>query len=260
MELVHATQILRAVRAARERAGHLLVGLDFDGTLTAIVPRPQDAVLPRAARQVLERLGRRADTELAVLSGRALDDVRARVDVANVYYAGNHGLEIEGPDVVHVHPAAAESTRAMRSLVQALERELGHIPGVVVEDKQITISVHYRGAAAHEQQRVRDVAVEMGQGVSRLRVTEGKKVVELRPDVDWHKGAALQHIMSVLPHGLAGPALFIGDDLTDEDAFRALPEGGWGIVVAEHVPAHTAASAWLRTPEEVLAWLDELAG
>ena len=257
MTLPHASGLLAAVRAARARSGHLFVGLDYDGTLTGIVPRPEDAHLPAAARRVLERLVARPDTTLAFLSGRALADVRGRVAVEGAYYAGNHGLEIDGPGVHRVHPDAAAGGPALARVAAALARTFAADPRVTVEDKEITLSLHYRTVPPAEQDGVRDVALQIASAEPELRATEGKCVVEVRPRVDWHKGAALRFIRESLPDP-DSPALFIGDDVTDEDAFRALPEGDWGIIVAERLVRETAAQAWLRSPEEVVEWLADL--
>jgi trehalose 6-phosphate phosphatase len=258
--LPHALRLVAEMTAARARANHLFVGLDFDGTLAPIAPRPADAQLAPALRATLVRLAARPDTVLAVLSGRALGDVRERVAVPGIFYAGNHGLEISGPGIERVHPAAAVVVPALRRLRTACTQALDGVEGVIVEDKGVSLSVHYRlvadeDARAHVRATVREVAAAEPE----VHVTEGKMVMELRPDVAWHKGAALGFLRSALHEDRAAPALFIGDDRTDEDAFRALPPGSWAIIVAEAVPAATAASAWLRDPAEVAALLERLA-
>ena len=211
------------------------------------------------ARAVLFRLAERSDTTLAILSGRALADVRARVGVAGLYYAGNHGLEIAGPGLERVHPGAEAALSALRAAAGELERALADVPGALVEGKGVSLSVHYRGVAPDRRRAVRDVAWQAGRRHVGLRCTEGRMVVELRPDVAWDKGAALDFIRASLPHGEGGPALFVGDDRTDEDAFRALGENGWGVVVAPAPPPGTAARAYLHSPVEVIAFLGELA-
>jgi trehalose 6-phosphate phosphatase len=246
------------LRAARNRAGHLFVGLDYDGTLTPIVARPEDAHLPADAAAALQSLAARGDTTVAILSGRALADVRGRVPVAGAFYAGNHGLEIAGPGVERLHPDAAAATPAIRAAAETLARELAAIPGAQVEDKGVTLSVHYRRVAPPAQRAVRDLALGTGQASPGVRCTEGKMVVELRPDVEWHKGEALRFLRSAVPGAAAAPAVFAGDDTTDEDAFRALDGDNYGILVAEH-PRVTTARAWLAGPAEVLAWLKALA-
>lgn len=257
----HALQTVEHWRAARERAGRMLVALDFDGTLSAIVERPEQAVLLPAAQEALVRLADRADTDVAVVSGRGLDDVRVRVGIPELFYAGNHGLEIEGPGIRQVHEQAAAARPRLEHCRAGLSDALAGIEGVEVEDKVLTLSVHYR--------RVRDTGTEervvaavrrLCGGDPELRITTGKKVVEVRPDVEWDKGRATRFLLDALhAEGLLIPTLFVGDDVTDEDAFRVVGEHGAGIVVGREPPAETAATAWLRSPEEVAELLAALA-
>ena len=258
--LPHALDLVPDMRRARARAGHLFLGLDFDGTLAPIVARPEDARLPEAVRATLEQLAARADTRVAVLSGRALADVRARIDVPGLCFAGNHGLEIEGPGISELHPAAAAAVPAIRRLTEACRRQLTGITGVIVEDKGVTLSVHYRLVAGEEARgRVRTTVHELAAAEPGVRVGQGKLVLEVRPDVAFDKGTALAFLRGELHEDSGAPALFIGDDRTDEDAFRELGPEGWGIIVAEPVPAATLARAWLRSPDEVAALLARLA-
>ncbi|HEX6133237.1 MAG TPA: trehalose-phosphatase [Longimicrobiales bacterium] len=259
--IAHATQRIDVLRAARRAAGSLLVGLDFDGTLAPIVPRPADAALLPAARPALEELARREDTHIALVSGRSLRDLRARVALDRVYYAGNHGLEIEGPGVHRMHEGAGEARGTLSYLARVLHRELAGIDGVIVEDKGLTLSVHFRMVASETQEaRVRDAVHAQAAGIDGVRLTDGKKVVEIRPDVDWHKGRAFRFIRDTLEERFGpGPAIFIGDDRTDEDAFGELGETDCAIVVGDPPQHATAAQTGLRTPEEVADFLHRLA-
>ncbi|HSJ07432.1 MAG TPA: trehalose-phosphatase [Longimicrobiales bacterium] len=261
MMLQDAMELLDGVRAARAAAGHLLVGLDFDGTLAPIVPLPQDAVLPPATRPVLERLAARPDTQVALVSGRGLADLVERVGMPGLFYAGNHGLEIEGPGVHRVHAEAAAARQRLSRLARRLHDEVGGVEGAIVEDKGLTLSVHYRRVAGEAgARRVRAAAHACCEGEAGLRVTDGKMVVEIRPDVDWHKGRALRFLRETLTAEYGDtPALFIGDDTTDEDAFRELGAGGWGILVGSPPPGGTAARAALATTGDVAAFLGGLA-
>jgi len=244
-------------RGWRQEAGTLFVGLDFDGTLAPIVARPEDAALLPAAGDALRRLVERSDTDVAIVSGRGLEDVRSRVGLEGVYYAGNHGLEIHGPGLDRVHPEAESARAELGRCAEALEGALAGEPGVQVEDKGLTLSVHYRRAEREGAgERVRQaVASSCGGG---LRVTEGKKVVEIRPDVDWDKGRATTFLLETI-EGDEVPALFIGDDTTDEDAFRALSGRGEGVLVSESEPKQTAATAFARSPGEVAELILRLA-
>jgi trehalose 6-phosphate phosphatase len=257
----NALNRIDVLRAARGEAGSLLLGLDFDGTLAPIVSRPEDAALLPASRQALDRLAQRTDTHIALISGRSLQDLRSRVVLDRVYYAGNHGLEIEGPDVHRVHEIAADAHATLQALARQLERELAGIDGVIVEDKTLTLSVHFRLVSDREQEaRVRDAVRACARDHAGLRLTDGKKVVEIRPDVDWNKGRALRFLRETLEDRFGrGPAVFIGDDRTDEDAFRELGATDCSIVVGDPPQHESVAQASLRSPTEVAQFLRRLA-
>jgi alpha,alpha-trehalase len=205
--------------------------LDFDGTLAPIVQRPEEARLPAATRDMLGWIARRRP--VAVVSGRDLDDVRERVGLEGLCYAGDHGLRLALPGGGRrQHAAAGRSRPALERAELALEALLAGIEGVEIERKGLGVAIHFRRAAAADVDRVvREVEV-VAQGEPDLRVTEGRKVRELRPAVPWDKGRAIGWIEEALGMDPAGVfPLHIGDDTTDEDAFRAVQDRGLGIVV-----------------------------
>ncbi len=234
------------------------VFLDYDGTLTPIVQRPEDAVLTDHAREVLARLGER--WPVAILSGRDLTDVRAMVGLPQLSYAGSHGFDILTSSG-WARQFGTEFLPALDAAENDLRDAVGSIPGARVERKRFAVAVHYR--QVHEQAvselelRVGDVAAAHPD----LRRTGGKKVFELRPGVDWDKGRALVLLLGTLGLDRSDVVPFyIGDDETDEDAFRVLRDRGVGIVVAEgDENRHTWARLRLESPEEVLEFLDRLA-
>ena len=239
----------------------MLLALDFDGTLAPIVPVPDQATLHPGARPAMERLLERGDVLLAVVSGRALEDVRARVGLTAIHYAGNHGLEIVGPGVERIHPEALATTAVIAECRAALEAEFHDEPDVLVEDKHLSLSVHFRLVRDADRERSIRARVERCCGAHEgLRLTDGKKVVEVRPDVEWDKGRATTFLIDTLLAGNgSAPVIYVGDDRTDEDAFRALRGRGDGVLVAPHPVPHSAATAWLRAPDEVVAVLERLA-
>ncbi len=247
----HATPRAILERAAGRR---LALFLDYDGTLTPIVERPEDAVLAPETREALRRLaGRHA---LAIVSGRDLADVRARVGLAGLTYAGSHGFDIDGPAGSHVHEAARDSAPRLAAAAGELERETAALAGVQVERKRFAVAVHFRRARPTD---VPAVEAAVDRALARhagLRKTGGKMIFELRPDVDWDKGRAVLWLIETLRLGDALP-VYIGDDVTDEDAFRALAGRGLGIAVQD-APQPTAASLTLRDPDEVRALLGGL--
>jgi trehalose 6-phosphate phosphatase len=259
--LPDAMEMLERMSTARERAGGMLLGLDFDGTLAPIVPRPEDAAMPPHTRAAVEALAARPDTHVALVSGRSLADLRERVALDGAFYAGNHGFEIEGPGVHRIHPDAQAARGAMARLAGELGERLAGMVGAIVEDKGLTLSVHYRMVDDEAEGRRIDALVhEACAHLRGLRPTRGKKVVEVRPDVDWHKGRALAFLRDTLLHDVPGaPTIFIGDDRTDEDAFREVGDGGCAIVVGDPPPPDTAAHAALASTEAVAAFLGRLA-
>ena len=243
-----------AIRAAAGSRG-LALFLDYDGTLSPIVERPEDAVLDPKTREVLQRLARRYP--VAIVSGRDLEDVRARVGIEGLSYAGCHGFEIAGPRGNRVHGAAAAAAPQLAAAADQVARDTHDLPGVQLERKRFTLAVHYRRARESDVRAVHG-AVERAQARHpALRVTSGKKVFELQPDVDWDKGRAVLWLIETLALQDALP-VYIGDDVTDEDAFRALAHRGVGIAVQE-APQPTAAQYTLRDPDEVRALLAGLA-
>lgn len=244
-------------------AGQILLLSDYDGTLTPIVERPELAELPPHMRQLLQKLARRSNVMVGIISGRALSDLQERVAIEGITYAGNHGLEIEGPGFSFVNPVAAELKPLLRLLHQVLSRTLEAIKGAFVENKGLTLSVHYR-QVEEDQAGVLQSAVERvvapSRAVGKLRTTMGKKVYEVRPAVDWDKGKAIELLL--VRHVRGGKrkplVIFLGDDLTDEAGFKAVEKhNGISIFVGEP-GANTRASYFLRSPLEVEKFLEML--
>ncbi len=246
------------------RADHILLLSDYHGTLTPIVERPEMANLPYATGVLLRELTRRRRFKVGIISGRALSDLKMRVGLKDVIYAGNHGLEIEGPALSFVHPVAEEFRSVGHILYPVLKNSLGRIKGAFVEDKGLTLSVHYRlvdGASVPEVATAFEKAVGVLRILGRLKVTEGKKVFEVRPAVDWDKGKAIFEVLASCRRAhpkIRSLVIFLGDDLTDEDGFRAVVKlGGVPIFVGE-APEKTAAGYYLRSPGEVQEFLSRL--
>lgn len=258
-DLPHARERLEEWGRAWADSGTLVLLLDFDGTLSPIVENPEDAAITPDAQLAVTRL-MNAGATIAIVSGRGLADARERLGLPSLAYAGNHGMEIEMPGLRQVHPEAAAARPSLDSVIERLGKELGGIPGTIIEDKGLTLSVHYRQVARTMVERVRAAVHEAGGAHSELKVTEGKEVLEVRPDVDWHKGRAVEFLLEKMRPPKGAPILYIGDDRTDEDAFSALREvdGGEGVLVAEGGAGDTAASSFVKTTEEVAKLLDLL--
>jgi trehalose 6-phosphate phosphatase len=248
----HLSGIAATVAAAR----HLLLFLDFDGTLSPIVEEPERAQLPLDTRNTLRTLASREGVSLAIISGRPIYDLRERVGLKNLIYAGNHGLEISGPGMHFIEPAAAQRIKALGELSRHLRTRLRHIPGAGVEYKVLSASVHFRKAPPDREEEIGErVQTAVGSLGNLFEVTMGLKVFEIRPKVNWNKGMAVRWIkQATTPDALP---IYIGDDTTDEDAFAALPEG---ITISAGRAEKTSARYSLAGPDAVqrfLVWLGE---
>ncbi|GAB7146326.1 trehalose-phosphatase [Mycobacterium riyadhense] len=240
------------------------VFFDFDGTLSDIVNDPD---LARPAPGVAEALQRLAThCPVAVLSGRDLADVSQRVGLPGIWYAGSHGFELTAPDGTHhQNDAAAAAIPVLERAAGELRDELGSIPGVMVEHKRFGVAVHYRNAA---RERVGEAGAAVRAAGQRhgLRVTTGREVIELRPDIDWDKGKTLRWVIDHLraaPRAGGAPLvpIYLGDDITDEDAFDAVGADGVPIVVrhTDDGDRATAALFALDSPARAVEFTDRLA-
>jgi trehalose 6-phosphate synthase/phosphatase len=250
---------LLAPLEGRER---LAVLLDFDGTLAPMAPRPQEARLLPQARAALVRLARHPQHLVGVVSGRALDDIRGRVNLAGLYYVGNHGLEMAGPDVALTHEATAASRDLIACCAQRLRTRLREIGGVLVEDKGLSVSVHFRLATRDQIGRVeRLVLDEIGRlPPGRFVVRRARMAFDIRPDVEWDKGRAVDWLLThtVGPQWRSRCAVvYAGDDATDEDAFATI--AGHGITIRVGPPQATAAAYRVADEVELARFLDALA-
>jgi trehalose 6-phosphate phosphatase len=256
----HALERVPAWTDAWRASGRLVLLLDFDGTLAPIVDRPELAAMPERTRRALDRLMAMEGVTVAVVSGRGLADVRERAAIPHIAYAGNHGMEIEGAGLHRIHPEAAAARPQLQEVAARIEADLEGIDGAFLEDKGLTLSIHYRLAPDHAEE-VREIVLEAAGGRPGLEVFEGKMIVEVRPRVEWHKGKAVLFLLDQMRPPADTPVLYLGDDRTDEDAFRALESWGpaaEGILIAEHPSPDSAATAWLRDPAEVGALFEAL--
>lgn len=241
---------------------HPAVFFDFDGTLSDIVNNPDSARLVAGADRALTSLA--AQCPVAVLSGRDLADVRQRIGLPGLWYAGSHGFELTGPDGAHhENPDAAASIPVLEQAAAGLTDQLGHIPGVVVEHKRFGVAVHYRNAARDRVGEVTAAVRSAGQRTS-LRVTTGREVIELRPNIDWDKGKTLRWVLDYIRENDGPGALlpvYLGDDITDEDAFDAVHDDGIAILVrhSDDGDRATAAGYALDSPDRARDFTEQLA-
>jgi trehalose-phosphatase len=236
----------------------LVIFLDYDGTLTPIVSSPEKAVLAQEMRNRIERLSKRY--MVAVISGRGLRDVQQHVGVEGIYYAGSHGFEIAGPrGEQEEYEPGKEFLPVLDDVEKEIRAELEGIEGVFIERKKFSLAIHFRQTRQDDLEAVKSAADRAAKQHAGLRLSSGKKIYELQPKIDWHKGKALHRVLELA--GLDNTdvvPVYIGDDVTDEDAFRAIRSGGVSIVVGNE-PRPTQARYALRNTDEVGRFLEALA-
>jgi trehalose-phosphatase len=252
MAIPHLFRDIKKIESRLRAHGRILLFLDFDGTLTPIVPEPSAAYMSEDMRSVLSDLASRQTIDLAVISGRALGDIISRVDIEGLIYAGNHGLEICGGSLLFEEPTALSLRPTLNFLAECLSFSIARIPGAFVEDKGMTLSVHYRQVpAAYQEELEQTISVSLIPYHGLFSPFRGRKVIEICPLVDWHKGKAVQWIADHIGDS-DSISVYLGDDTTDEDAFEDLANG---IAVKVGEDSVTSANYYLKDPVEVLGFL-----
>jgi trehalose-phosphatase len=231
--------------------------LDFDGTLVPIRKDPSQCVLAEEMKEQLKSLANSNRYYLTILSGRSLSDIKGMVGIRNICYSGNHGLIISGSDMTYIHPKALSAKPSIDKAARMLSNEVAGINGAWVERKKFTASLHFRSVLKKEVPSVKKAfykIVSEFSGDRRLAVIKGKMVLELAPDASWNKGSAALWILNRLK-GKYLP-VYVGDDLTDETAFRALNKKGITIRVGKS--ARTVADYYLKGQRDVSEFLKRL--
>ncbi|XP_020104049.1 probable trehalose-phosphate phosphatase 6 [Ananas comosus] len=254
---------------AMSRGKKIVMFLDYDGTLSPIVDDPDCAFMSDAMREAVRDVAKHFTT--AIVSGRCRDKVYSFVQLGELYYAGSHGMDIGGPTGGPMHTnsnakavlfqPASEFLPMMDEVYEALSEKIESIPGANVENNKFCISVHFRRVEEKKWhvliEHVRSVVGEY----PKLRITQGRKVLEIRPPIKWDKGKALEFLLESLGFGDSSDVfpVYIGDDRTDEDAFKVLLERGQGVgILVSKSPKDTCASYSLQEPSEVMDFLHGL--
>lgn len=247
---------LGEVEARLAGASGLLLCTDFDGTLAPITADPEGPAITPANDDALSVLAERDEIEIAVVSGRQVDDVASRVGLDGVTYAGNHGLELLRDGETTIHPIAAERIEAIETLLADVDERLADVEGYLLENKGVSATIHYRQVAPEDVPAVEDVVEaaldEHGEGLHR---SGGKEIFEIGPAIPWDKGRVISLLAEDTPRGWI--AAYLGDDTTDETAFRALGDEGISVFVGGN--ADTTARYRVPDPEGVARFFEWLA-
>jgi len=245
---------------ARMENGHATVFLDYDGTLTPIVEDHTKAFLPDAMRATVAALARRCP--VVIVSGRDLAKLRELVALDSVWLAGSHGFEIAGPGGAgHSLEKGSEFLPELDAVEEELAERLDGIAGHSLERKRFSIAVHYRNVDPADVDRLIAIVREVLEAHPKLRSGGGKKVREIGPDIHWNKGEAVRWIRQELSAGQSDSVpLYVGDDITDEDAFRVLAGQGICVAVRHDETRQTAADYTVDDVQGVKRLLQSLAG
>lgn len=244
------------------RAKEIMFFLDYDGTLALLAPTPPEAVISKEVRKTLLALSKMPGCAVSIVSGRALNDIKKMTGVPGIYYAGNHGFEIEGPDISFESPVTPDVRRVMEKIKADLEERLGGIPGALFEDKYFTLSLHYRLVDEVKEALIKKVFRQVCRPPERdkkIKTSSGKKVLEVRPPLVWDKGNAVLWLLAKRRYVLKGKDVLpvcVGDDATDEDVFRALKGQGITVVVGKN--RKSAARYYVENPLEVHRLLEQI--
>jgi trehalose-phosphatase len=229
---------------------------DYDGTLTPIVRNPDLAVLEEDMRVLLKEISH--IYQVTVISGRDMDDIKRFVNLDSIIYAGSHGFRISGPDGLYMeHEEGRKLLSRLDELETALRSKMEkEIEGIQIERKRYAIAIHYRNVDTKKIPRIIKIVNNMMDSYSEFSKGKGKKILEVKPTADWHKGKAVQWILAELGLSSSGGYLpvYVGDDITDEDAFRTVADEGLGILVGDHGQP-TAARYQLKDVKQVKQFL-----
>jgi trehalose 6-phosphate synthase/phosphatase len=236
----------------RVKGDGTLLFLDYDGTLTPIVSTPEKALIKDSMRSLIKRLNSRIP--VAIISGRSLTDIKELVGIEGLIYAGNHGAEIwDGKETVVSQNITADRY-LLNELLQRLSNELARFSGVFVEDKGATASIHYRLLKVKELAEFFEIFERtVADYEDSFRITSGKKVFEIRPLALWNKGDAVKWISENLAPGR--DVVYIGDDTTDEDAFKVIKGHGASIAIV----SNPEADYYLKSQSELQGFLEQIA-
>uniref|UniRef100_A0A0D9WNE9 Trehalose 6-phosphate phosphatase n=1 Tax=Leersia perrieri TaxID=77586 RepID=A0A0D9WNE9_9ORYZ len=231
--------------AAAASGKHVVVFLDYDGTLSPIVSNPDMAFMSDEMRAAVRGVAEHFPA--AIVTGRRVDKVQSFVGISELYYAGSHGMDIKGPSCSNAYKALMEKTKST--------------PGARVENNKFCLSVHFRCVDEKRWIPLAEQVKAVLRDYPQLKLTQGRKVLEIRPSIMWDKGKAVEFLLKSLGFDDRSDVLpvYIGDDRTDEDAFKVLRKRGQGIgIIVSKYPKETDASYSLQDTAEVMEFLVRL--
>ncbi len=240
----------------------IFVFLDYDGTLSPIVEAPDKAVISNESKEILRKLSKKEGCKLAIISGRSLTDIKERVGIKEIIYSGNHGLEVESPKIKYRPEISPESRKDLDKIRSELKEKLKGIKGVILEDKGLALAVHFRQVNKEDVNLIKTIFREVTiipSVAKKIKIRSGKKVIEAGLPIEWDKGRIVLWLLSRQKFASDGEevaAIYIGDDVTDEDAFKALQKDGITVLVGRKKSSY--AKYFLKDSREVYDFLEKI--
>jgi trehalose-phosphatase len=233
--------------------------LDYDGTLTPKVGDPDKAVIHLKTKSLIKRISQNKNCMTAIVTGRSLRDIRKRVGLKNIVYAANHGLQIRGPKIKLNVAVPTKYKIALQHIKRELSKRFAQVKGVFLEDKELSISYHYGLVSGEKVHFIKDSFYQVTAPYCKsgqIKIEAGKKLLEVRPNVKWDKGQAVLWLLQRLskPTGNSYLPIYIGDDSTDEDAFKALKNKGLTVIVGRNKKSH--AQYYIRNTRETIGFIN----
>lgn len=241
---------------------YIMLFLDYDGTLTPIVSTPDKAFISQEVKDLLNKLSKSPMCKLAIISGRALKDIKNIIGLKGIIYSGNHGLEIEGPKIKFEPLVSLRYKAILEQIKNDLNKRLSSINGAFVEDKGLSLSLHYRLVDKKNIPQVKTIFHEtiiLYLVRNKIKIKTGKMVLEMRPPSEWDKGKIVLWLLVRQKFALKDKdvvPIYIGDDTTDEDAFKVLKNNGITIFVGKPKPSY--AQYYLKDTNEVKEFLKRI--
>ncbi|MHB8904681.1 MAG: trehalose-phosphatase [Melioribacteraceae bacterium] len=235
----------------------IILFLDYDGTLVPIKQTPSLAVLPKSMNELLNRLANKRKIKTVLISGRSHSDLKSLIHIQNIMIVSNHGFRISAKKTNWVHHKLNKYLPSLKKIARSIKKELNNFAGALVEDKELTLTVHFRKVENHSVPSLKKIIFGLvHKHPDKFITTLGKKVIEVRPNIDWHKGKAVLKILTMFRnHNKKYSVIYIGDDKTDEDAFEVLHDA---ITIRVGHKNNSLAKYYLNNIREVQLFLNKI--
>lgn len=253
----HLWNSITAIEEKLRSSKHVLLLLDYDGTLSAIAKTPQKAIFPKKTKQLLKKLVLTKQITVGVVSGREITDIKKQIGIPHIIYAGNHGLEWEIDGKKHVAPHIKKMLEMYAPVLSGIKTFEDNYEGVHIEDKKLTISVHYRLLDKKSYPAFATAFrffIQPYLNSSQVRLIKGKKVYDIKPDINWGKGSFVNFLISKTQKPPL--VIYIGDDKTDEEVFEKVKNA----VTIKVGKGKSEAKYYLKDPADTLKFLEWILG